>query len=77
MGNQDQGVVANVLYIVEDGLMTYLLEQTLEQLQTWFTEHGLPAYRARQVRKLDIQKTSGIVRRDDRSPSGFALATDR
>jgi 23S rRNA (adenine2503-C2)-methyltransferase len=44
------------LRIVEDEFMAYLLEQSPEQLQNWFADHGLPAYRARQVRKWVFKK---------------------
>jgi len=49
-------VVANVLCIVEDEFMLHLFDQTPEQLQNWFTEHGFPAYRARQVRNWLFKK---------------------
>lgn len=50
------GVVANVLRIAEDEFMLQLLDQTPEQLQNWFTEHGFPGYRARQVRNWLFKK---------------------
>ncbi|MGA2799350.1 MAG: 23S rRNA (adenine(2503)-C(2))-methyltransferase RlmN, partial [Thermoguttaceae bacterium] len=36
--------------------MRYLLEQTPEQLENWFAEHGFPAYRRRQVRNWLFKK---------------------
>jgi 23S rRNA (adenine2503-C2)-methyltransferase len=49
-------VVANIRLIVEDVYMLHLLEQTLEQLQTWFVKYGFPAYRARQIRNWIFKK---------------------
>jgi 23S rRNA (adenine2503-C2)-methyltransferase len=54
-------VVVNVLCIVEDELMLYLLDQTPEQLQNWFTEHGFPAYRGRQVRNWVFKKRAASI----------------
>ena len=34
-------VVANSLRIAEDEFMRYLLDQTTEQLENWFAEHGI------------------------------------
>jgi len=36
--------------------MLHLLEQTPEQLRSWFAEHGLPGYRASQVRRWVFEK---------------------
>ncbi len=36
--------------------MLHLLDQSIEQLQTWFKTHGLPAYRAAQVRSWVLEK---------------------
>ena len=42
--------------MAEDEFMIHLLDQTPELLQNWFTEHGFPAYRARQVRNWVFKK---------------------
>jgi 23S rRNA (adenine2503-C2)-methyltransferase len=49
-------VLANVLRIAEDEFMRYLLDQTPEQLENWFAEHGFPGYRGRQVRNWVFKK---------------------
>jgi 23S rRNA (adenine2503-C2)-methyltransferase len=49
-------VVAKLFGIAEDEFMHYLLEQTPEQLESWFTGHGFPGYRARQVRNWVFKK---------------------
>jgi len=36
--------------------MLHLLEQTADQLQSWFAERGLPGYRAAQVRRWVFEK---------------------
>ncbi len=36
--------------------MLHLLDQTQEQLQNWFTQHGFPTFRARQVQKWLFKK---------------------
>ena len=38
---------------------THLLAQTPEQLRAWFTDRGLPAFRAGQVRKWVFQRRAG------------------
>ena len=38
------------------GPRLHFLEQTAEQLQTWFAEHGLPGYRAGQVQRWLFEK---------------------
>jgi 23S rRNA (adenine2503-C2)-methyltransferase len=40
-------------------LMAPLCEQTPAQLRDWFSQHGLPAYRAGQVRKWLFQRRAG------------------
>jgi len=49
-------VVASDLCIAEDEFMIHLLDQSLGQLQNWFIDQGLPAYRARQVRRWLFKK---------------------
>ncbi len=49
-------MVANILRIAEDEFMRYLLDQTPEELENWFAEHGFPGYRARQVRNWVFKK---------------------
>ena len=46
--------------------MIPILEQTPAQLRDWFVQHGLPGYRAGQVRKWLFQKRAAALRRDDR-----------
>jgi len=53
------GVVAKFFGIVEDEFMLYLLDQTPEQLENWFAEHGFPGYRAGQVRKWIFKQRAG------------------
>jgi len=50
------GVVANFLRIAEDESMFYLLNQTPEEFENWFAEHGFPGYRARQVQNWVFKK---------------------
>ncbi len=55
--------------IVEDEFMLHLLDQSPEQLQNWFTAQGLPAYRARQVRKwLFKKRATGFEQMTDLPP---------
>jgi 23S rRNA (adenine2503-C2)-methyltransferase len=46
--------------------MLHLLSQSPAQLETWFRDQGLPAYRARQVRKWIFERRAG----------GFDVMTD-
>jgi 23S rRNA (adenine2503-C2)-methyltransferase len=52
-------VVVNVLCIVDYEFMLHLLDQTLDQMEKWFADHGFPAYRARQVRNWVFKKRAG------------------
>ena len=54
--------------------MIPLLEQTPEQLQAWFTEHGFPAYRARQVRNWIFKKRAGAF--DEMTDLALPLRTE-
>ena len=49
-------MVANILRIAEDEFMRYLSDQTPEELENWFAEHGFPGYRSRQVRNWVFKK---------------------
>ena len=53
--------------------MPHILEQTADQLRDWFRRHGLPAYRAGQVRKWLFQKRAAAF--DEMTDLPAALAT--
>lgn len=53
------GWLVNVLCFAEDKYMHHLLDQMLEQMQTWMAEQGLPAYRTKQVRNWLFKKRAG------------------
>src|SRR5262245_14243611 len=40
----------------QNNVMRHLLDHSAEQLQAWFAERGLPAYRAAQVRRWLFEK---------------------
>jgi 23S rRNA (adenine2503-C2)-methyltransferase len=50
------GEVAKSWRFAEDKIMLHLLDQTPEELEKWFSEHGFPGYRAGQVRKWIFKK---------------------